>query len=127
MTHQQFWKGLAMLIVSLVLTTLGGQVPLDYAYLFIAGIAAIFGYVGKNILFATAITTATKIISGLLVALGAGITESIGLLAIDHKIMWLPLVKVVGGVLVTYLTTTFLAPPATQSKLVKKFTFNQAA
>jgi hypothetical protein len=126
MTVQQFWKGLAMLIVSLILTVLG-QVPIDWAYLFIAGIAAIFGYVGKNVLFVTATTTITKIISGLLVALGAGITESIGLLAIDHKIVWLMLIKVVGGVLVTYLTATFLAPPATQSKMVKKFTFNQAA
>ena len=119
MTVQNFWKGLALLIVSLVLSVLGTGIP-DYAYLFLAGISAIFGYVGKNILFTTAVTTVTKIISGLLVAIGAGITESIGLLAIDHKIMWLPLVKVVGGVLLTYIVTTFLAPPAVQSKQVKK-------
>jgi hypothetical protein len=119
MTNQQFWKGLALLIVSLVLSVLGTGIP-DYAYLFLAGISAIFGYVGKNILFVTATTALAKILSGLLVAIGAGITESIGLLAIDHKIMWLPLVKVIGGVLGTYLITTFLAPPAVQSKQIKK-------
>jgi len=119
MTTAQFWKGLAMLIVSLVLTYLG-QVPPDYAYLFIAGISAILGYVGKNLLFVTATTTLTKVISGLLVAVSAGIIDSIGLLAIGGKVVWIVLLKVVGGVFLTYIVTTFLSSPTT--KQVKKIT-----
>ena len=127
MTIQQFWKGLAMLIVSAVLTALG-QVPPDYAFLFLAIVSSVLGYVGKNLLFVTATTTLTKIISGLFVAIGAGIIESIGLIAIAGHIVWLVLLKVVGGIFLTYIVTTFLAPPATESKQIKKLTlFKQAA
>jgi hypothetical protein len=126
MTIQQFWKGLAMLIVSAVLTALG-QVPPDYAFLFLAIVSSVLGYVGKNILFITATTTLTKIISGLFVAIGAGIIESIGLIAIEGHIVWVLLLKVVGGIFLTYIVTTFLAPPASESKQIKKLTILKQA
>ena len=123
MTKQQFWKGLAMLIVSIVLTAFQ-QVPLDWALLFVGGISSLFGYVGKNLVFAINTTTAwAKILSGLLVAVGTAISESVGLIAVAGHVIWPVFFKVVGGVLLTYIATTFFAPPATQSKMVKKFTF----
>jgi hypothetical protein len=124
MTVQQFWKGLAMLIVSLVLSALG-QIPADYALLFVGGVSTLLGYVGKNLLFVTATTTITKIISGILVAIATAIPESIGLIVVEHKIVWVVLLKVVGGVLGTYLIATFLTPSTTQPKLVKKFNLSK--
>ena len=121
MTIQQFIKGLALLLVSSILTILGQANP-DYAYFFLAAVSAVLGYVGKNILFVTATTTLTKIISGLLVAVGAGIIDSLGLLAVAGHVVWPVLLKVVGGIFLTYIVTTFLAPPAAQSKQIKKLT-----
>lgn len=121
MTVQQFWKGLLMLIASIALTSFG-QVPLDWSLLFIAGISSILGYVGKNIVFISGTSTWAKIVSGLLVALGTGIVEASGLIAVEGKIIWLVFFKVVGGVLLTYIVTTFLAPPAIQSPKITKLT-----
>jgi hypothetical protein len=120
MTVQQFWKGLAMLIVSLALTAFQ-QIPLDWSLLFVAGVSSILGYVGKNLAFIIDTTSAwAKIVSGLLVALGTAIAEGVGLFAIEGHIIWLVFFKVVGGVLLTYIVTTFLAPNAARSKQVKK-------
>lgn len=122
MTVQQFWKGLLMLIASIALTAFG-QVPLDWSLLFIAFTSSILGYVGKNIVFIIDTTSAwNKVVSGLLVALGTGIVEAGGLIAFEGKIIWLVFFKVVGSVLLTYIVTTFLAPPAAQSKQIKKLT-----
>jgi hypothetical protein len=122
MTRQQFWKGLAMVIVSLVLTALS-QVPLDGALLFVTAVSAILGYVGKNLIFAFATTTVlAKIVSGALVALGTGITESVGLILVEHKIIWLVFLKVVGSILLTYIGVSLLAPPSAESKQIKKLT-----
>jgi hypothetical protein len=122
MTVQQFWKGLLMILISVVVSALG-QVPPDYAYLFVAGVSAILGYVGKNVLVMVVApaTVWTKILSGLLVAVGAGITESAGLFLIDHKIIWLVFFKAVGSICLTYIASSLIAPPATQSKPIKKF------
>jgi hypothetical protein len=119
MTIQQFWKGLAMLLVSIALSAFN-QMPIDWAILFVSGISAILGYVGKNLIFVTATTTLTKFISGLFVAIGTGLFDSIGQLAVGGKIVWIVLLKLVGGIFLTYIVTTFLAPPATKSKLVTK-------
>jgi hypothetical protein len=122
MTKQNFWKGLAMVIVTIALSAFN-QVPIDWALLFVAGISTILGYVGKNIIFVVDTTSAwAKIISGLLVAVGVGISEAIGLIAVEGKILWVVFLKVVGGVLLTYIVSTFLAPPAVQSKQIKKLT-----
>ena len=120
MTVQNFYKGLAMLIVSLVLTALG-QTPIDVALLFVTGVSAILGYVGKNMLFITVSTAAwVKIVSGLLVAVASGLVEYLGLIVIDHKVIWPVLLKVTGGIFLTYITATFLSPPASQSAQTKK-------
>jgi hypothetical protein len=120
MTTSQFWKGLAMLLVSIVLSAFN-QVPLDWALLFVAGVSSIFGYVGKNIIFLIDTTSAwAKIVSGLLVALGTGIFEAAGLIAIEGKILWIVFFKVVGGVLLTYIVATFLTVPSVQSRKMTK-------
>jgi hypothetical protein len=119
MSKQQFWKGLAMLLVSMLLTALS-QTPVDVALLFVTGMSALFGYIGKNILFVTATTTLTKIVSGLLIVFGTALTESIGMIAVGGVIIWPVLFKVLAGVFLTYIVTTFLLPPATQSKQISK-------
>jgi hypothetical protein len=120
MTKQQFWKGLALLLVTIALSAFN-QVPLDWALLFVGALSSLFGYVGKNLIFVIDTTSAwAKIVSGLLVALGAGISEAVGLIAVEGKVIWLVFFKVVGGILLTYIVTTFLAPPAAQSKQIKR-------
>jgi len=119
MTIQQFWKGLAMLIATIALTAIG-QVPLDWSLLFIGGVSALLGYVGKNIIFISGTSTWAKIVSGLLVALGTGISEGIGMFAFEGHVLWLVFFKVVGGILLTYIVSTFLAPPPAQSAEIKK-------
>jgi hypothetical protein len=127
MTVQQFWKGLAMLLVSLALTTFN-QVPMDWALFFVGGISSLFGYVGKNIVFIINTTSAwAKIVSGLLVAVGSGISESLGMIAVSGHVIWPVFFKVVGGILLTYIVTTFLAPPSAQSKQIKRFTLIKQA
>jgi hypothetical protein len=128
MSVQQFWKGLAMLLVSIALTAFQ-QVPLDYALLFVGGVSALFGYIGKNLIFVIASTSVwAKIGSGLLVAIGSGISESIGLIVVEHKMVWVVFFKVVGSIFLTYIATSLMSPPAAQSKQLKKFTlFKQAA
>ncbi|MBK5202096.1 MAG: hypothetical protein JJE45_00040 [Prolixibacteraceae bacterium] len=120
MTVQNFWKGLAMLLVTLALSAFG-EVPVDWALLFVGGIAALVGYVGKNIVFIIDTTTGwAKVISGLLVVLGTGLSEAIGLIAVEGKIVWLVLFKVVGGVFLTYIIATFLTVPNAKSSKVSK-------
>lgn len=109
-----------MLLVSIALTALG-QTPIDVALLFVTGVSALFGYVGKNLTFLIDTTTGwAKILSGVLVALGTAIAEAVGLIAIEGHIIWVVFFKVVGGVLLTYIVTTFLMAPATQSKQLKR-------
>lgn len=119
MSRQQFFKGILLLIVSMLLTALS-QTPVDVALLFVTAISALFGYIGKNILFVTATTTLTKVVSGLLVVFGTALTESIGMIAVGGIIIWPVLFKVLAGVFLTYIVTTFLMPPATQSKQIRK-------
>ena len=127
MTVQNFWKGLALLLVTLALTAFN-QSPIDWALFFVGGISALFGYVGKNIVFIINTTSAwAKIVSGLLVAVGSGISESVGMIAVSGHVIWPVFFKVVGGILLTYIVTTFLAPPAAQSKSIKLTLFKQAA
>jgi len=122
MTVQQFWKGLALLIVS-VLVTILTQTPVDVAVLFVTGVSSILGYVGKNLIFVSVSTSPwVKIVSGLMIALATGLIEYGGLIAVNAVIVWPVLLKVVGSIFLTYIVTTFLAPPAVESKQVKRFT-----
>jgi hypothetical protein len=126
MTVQQFWKGLAILIVSAILSILGQLEP-DFAIFFLAGVSGLLGYIGKNLLFVTATTGFTKVISGLFVAIGAGIVDSLGLLAVNGVIVWAVLFKLVAGVFLTYIITTFLTPPAAQSRQITKMSLSKRA
>lgn len=119
MTQSQFFKGLLMLLVSMALTAFN-QMPVDWSLLFVAATSSVLGYVGKNIIFLSPTSAWGTVISGLLVALGVGISEAVGMIAIEGKVIWVVFFKVVGGILLTYIVTTFLTPPAMKTKQVKK-------
>jgi hypothetical protein len=125
MTKQQFWKGLFMLIISIIMTILG-PTPINMALVAISVIAGVLPYVGKNlIVFFNSDSPAgalslVNIISGLLIALGAGLTEYLGQIIFEGIVVWPILWKVVIGVTLTYITSTFFAPPNSQSKKLFK-------
>jgi hypothetical protein len=120
MTKQQFWKGLFMLLIGIIMTSFG-QTPINYVLMAITAVAAILPYVGKNlIVFFTSTTPAGKFswlnaLSGLLIALGTGLTDYIGQYLFVDVINWAVLWHVVIGVTLMYVSSTYFAPPNSQS------------
>jgi len=120
MTKQQFWKGLFMLVIGILMTALG-QTPINYALVIVTVVASLLPYIGKNlIVFFTSTSPAgqfnwVNVLSGLLIALGTGITDYVGQIIAGSVINWPVLWHVVIGVTLTYVTATFFAPPNTQS------------
>ena len=84
-------------------------------------------HIGGQIMIINTTSAWAKIVSGLLVAVGSGISESLGMIAVSGHVIWPVFFKVVGGILLTYIVTTFLAPPAAQSKQIKRFTLIKQA
>lgn len=119
MTTQQFFKGAAMLLVSLVVTFFS-QTPIDFALMGVTAVCTIITYTGKNLLpwFTTlhsdspaGTLSLINLISALLIAIGTALTESIGLYLVAGAIQWGIVLKVVLSSVFTYLGTTFFAPP----------------
>jgi hypothetical protein len=122
MTVQQFFKGLLMAIIS-VLVVIFSQAPVNYALLIVTAIATVLAYVGKNLIGLISTSDPWKLnlvnfISALIIALATGITESIGMLVIDGKVAWITLLKIVGGVTLTYLASTLVTGKNTDSKQI---------
>ena len=93
-----------------------GQQPVDYTLLAIAAVSTVLTYTGKNLLSLFPSDSPAGALSwinlaaGLLVAVGTGIIESIGLYLIEGAILWPIVWKVVLSALFTYLGATFFAP-----------------
>lgn len=122
MTVQQFWKGLFMLVFGIIVSQIG-QTPIDFAFIGIAAVAALLPYLGKNffLVFLTSNTGPTdfswqNIVSGIIIAVGTGLTDYFGQIVINHAIVWPVLWHTVIGVTLTYITSTFFSPPNSQSK-----------
>jgi hypothetical protein len=120
MTISQFVKGLCMVLIS-VAVTFFSQVPVDYALLAVTAVATVLAYSGKNLIGLLSTSDPGKLnlinfFSALLVALATGITESVAMLVVDGKILWIVLLKVVGSVTLTYLAGTLFAGPTVKSK-----------
>jgi predicted membrane channel-forming protein YqfA (hemolysin III family) len=126
MTKQQFWKGMFMLIISVLITGLS-QTPINYALLGIAAVAAVLPYVGKNLILVLNSTSPSNdfnflnIVSVVLIGAGAGLTDAVGQHLFEGVILWPMVWKVVIYATGTYFLATFFAPPnATSPKLFAK-------
>jgi hypothetical protein len=126
MTVQTFLKGLFMVLVSVIVSGFS-QTPIDFAFMGISALAVILGYTGANLTkLIPSLSEAGKFSwadagAALLVALSTGITESIALIVIEHRIIWLVMVKVVGSVTFTFIGSSLFSPPNSQSKKLKLF------
>lgn len=122
MTTQQFFKGLFMLLVTAVVTAFGQQ-PINYPLLGVTAVSIILTYSGKNLIAVLHSDSPAgslswiNLASGLLVAVGAGILESVGLYLIEGAILWDIVWKVVLASAFTYLGTTFFAPQYSVAKV----------
>jgi hypothetical protein len=121
MTTQQFFKGLLMAIIAVVVAAFN-TVPIDYLLLAVTAFCAALAYAGKNLIpwlhsdSPAGTMSFINMVSALLVALGTGILQAAGLFLIDGAIDWPTLGKVVLSVTFTYLGGTYFAPPYTTEK-----------
>lgn len=118
---QQFFKGLAMTLISIVVTFFS-QTPIDFLLMGVTAVCTILVYTGKNLveLFHSDSPAGSlsiiNLVSALLVAIGTGALEAVGLYLIDGVINWQILGKVVLSVTFTYLGGTFFAGPYSTEK-----------
>lgn len=119
---QQFFKGLFLAIMSIVVMYFGQQ-PVDYTMLAIAAVSTVLTYTGKNLLSLFPSDSPAGALSwinlgaGVLVAVGTGVMESVGLYLIEGAILWPIVWKVVLSALFTYLGATFFAPQHSVAKV----------
>jgi hypothetical protein len=126
MTVQEFFKGLLMLLISAVVTAFGQQ-PVDYVLLAITAISVVLTYSGKNLLAVlhsdspVGALSWVNMVSGVLIAVGTGVLQYIGMYYFEGVIIWSVLWKVVISVSLVYLGSTFFAPEhGTRSKVFVK-------
>lgn len=121
MTTQQFFKGLFMAIMSIIVVAFS-QTPIDCLLLAITAVCTVLIYAGKNLIAVlhsdspAGALSLINLVSGVLLALGTGALESVGLFLINGLIIWSVVWKVVLSTLFTYLGTTFFAPPYSTEK-----------
>jgi Na+/H+ antiporter NhaA len=121
MTKQQFWKGLFMLVISMIMTAFG-QPQVNYVLIAIAMVAAVLPYVGKNFFVFFTSTTGPSdfswinVLSGVLIAVGTGLTDYAGQYFIEGVVIWSVLWRAVIGTTLTYVVATFFSPPNSQSQ-----------
>lgn len=130
MTVQTFFKGLAMLLISVVVTAFS-QGDFNMGLLLATAIAAVLGYVGVNLTKLLDSTTEPgnfnwwDALGALLVAIGTAITESVALIVVEGKLLLPVLLKVVVSTTLTYIAGTLFSGPKAKSR--KLFTLKSAA
>jgi len=121
MTIQTFVKGLLMALISIAVTAFS-TTPVDYAVLIITVISTILVYSGKNLIYIfDSETPAGKLswinlTSGVIVAIGTGLIQSMSMFILDGAIEWLVVGNVSLSILFTYLGTTFFSGPQSLSR-----------
>ena len=116
---KEVWKGLAMALVGVVITFIT-ITPVQWAMMVITLLGTALVYLGKNAIpTLQSISKAWRldvknIISALLILVGTGILEAIGMIVIEGQIIWVTLLKVVGGITLTYLGGTLYTSPNTK-------------
>lgn len=120
--NQQVWKGLGMALITVVIAAFSSQ-PVDYLLLAVTAVSTILTYTGKNIIpllhsdSPSGALSWVNLLSGILVAVGTGILESVGMYLIDGVIIWAIVWKVVASATFMYLGTTFFAPQHSTAKV----------
>lgn len=122
MTTQQFFKGLFMALMAVIVAAFS-QTPIDYLLLAVTAVSTILTYTGKNLVAVlhsdspAGALSWINLASGLLIALGTGILEAVGLFIVNGVVLWPVVWKVVLSVTFTYLGTTFFAPEHSTAKV----------
>jgi hypothetical protein len=123
MTTQQFLKGLMLTIVSIFITYYTSPPPTDYLMMALAAVSAILVYGGKNLIVVlhsdspAGTLSFINVFSGFLIALGTGLVDGAAMLIVNGTIVWAVLWKLSLSILLTYITTTWLAPPYSNKTL----------
>jgi len=121
MTTQQFLKGLLMALIAVAVTYFA-QTPIDYIMMAIAAVSAVLVYTGKNLITVlqsdspAGSLSLINIVSALLILIGNGILDGVALYYLNGVLVWSVLLKMVAGVVFTYITATWFAPPYTTTK-----------
>jgi hypothetical protein len=119
---QQFFKGLLMMLITVLVSAFSTQ-PVDYPLLAVTAVSTILVYTGKNIFtFFHSDSPAgslswINLASGILIAVGTGILQSAGTFLIEGQIIWSSVWLVVASAAFTYLGTTFFAPQHSTTKV----------
>lgn len=122
MTTQQFFKGLMMALVAVIVTAFS-TVPIDWVMMGVAAVSTILIYSGKNLIAVLHSDSPVgslswiNLISGVLIAIGTALIDSVAIFLIEGSINWLFLGKLVLSVALTYFGGTFFAPPYTVAKV----------
>jgi phage shock protein PspC (stress-responsive transcriptional regulator) len=100
--------------------------PIQWLMVGIAAVTTILTYTGKNLLpwfkflhsdSPAGTLSLINILSGLFLALGAGLLDGLGQYFIEGVIVWAVLWKVVASITLTYIVATWFAPPYTTKKV----------
>jgi len=128
MTTQQFWKGLGMALVSVIVAYVN-VTPVDLPLMAVTAVCTILAYFGKNLIpwlrsdSPPSSLSFINVVSGILLALATAFTESVGTYLLEGKILWPIVLKITVYTTGTYLLSTFFAPPYTAEK--KRFFANK--
>lgn len=120
-TSQQFWKGLGMALISVIITYLS-VTPINVPLLAVTAVCTVLSYFGKNLVpwlhsdSPPSSLSLINVVSGVLLALATAFTESVGTYLVEGKILWAVVLKVTAYTAGTYLLSTFFAPPYNTEK-----------
>lgn len=121
MTTQQFFKGLFMALMAVIVAAFS-QTPIDYLLLAVTAVSTILTYTGKNLVAVlhsdspVGALSWINLASGVLIALGTAVLQSVGTYIIEGVVIWSIVWKVALAATFTYLGGTFLAPPYNTTK-----------
>ncbi|MGI6337902.1 MAG: hypothetical protein ACOXZV_00800 [Bacteroidales bacterium] len=121
MTTQQFWKGLGMTLVSVIVAYVS-VTPIDFPLMAVTAVCTVLAYFGKNLIpwlrsdSPPASLSFINVLSGVLLALATTFTESVGTYLLEGKILWPVVFKITVYTTGTYLLSTFFAPPYSAEK-----------
>lgn len=128
-TVQQFFKGLLMALMAIIVTAFTQQ-PIDWGTTIILLIGTALGYIGKNIFLQSESPSGwldwRDLVSGILVAVGAGLSSYVEQIVTETIINWTTVWHVAVSVALTYLSTTFFAPAKAAYKPLSR-AFKKAA
>jgi len=120
-TSQQFWKGLGVSLISVLVTAFSTS-PIQVDLLAVTAVCTILSYFGKNLVpwlhsdSPPSSLSLINVVSGVLLALSTAFTESVGTYLIEGKVLWAVVLKVTVYTTGTYLLSTFFAPPYNTEK-----------